>query len=65
MMQDYNEVDEEEDECIAEFDVCLAGALKDQLHLLQYPLRPNYRNYGDQGDLVKIEQGIVSNLVTM
>ena len=38
---------EEEDEVVAEFDVCLAGSLRDQLQLLQYPLRPNYRHYGD------------------
>jgi hypothetical protein len=34
---------EDEDPVIAEFDVCLSGALKDQLQLLQYPLRPRYR----------------------
>ena len=39
--------EDEEDECIAEFDICLAGSLRDQLQLLQYPLRPNYRPYQD------------------
>lgn len=35
----------------------LAGKLKDGLHLLQYPLRPSYRSYGDQGDMLKFELG--------
>jgi len=25
------------------------------LHLLQYPLRPSYRAYGDQGELTKVD----------
>ena len=35
--------------------MCLTGKLKDDLHLLQYPLRPSYRAYGDQGELSKVE----------
>ena len=34
---------QEDDPVVAEFDVCLSGALKDHLLLLQYPLRPRYR----------------------
>ena len=37
----------ENDEVIAEFDICLAGSIKDTLQLLQYPLRPRFRPYGD------------------
>ena len=40
---------------LAEFDVLLAGQMKDDVHVLQYPLRPNYRRYGDQGELKKVE----------
>ena len=29
--------------------------MKDDVHVLQYPLRPNYRRYGDQGELKKVE----------
>ena len=49
------DMDEESDDdpVVAEFEVCLNGALKDQLMLLQYPLRPRYRKYGDQGDLIQ------------
>ena len=28
---------------------------QDELHLLQYPLRPHDRPYGDQGQLLKVE----------
>jgi len=42
---------QEDDPVVAEFDICLSGALRDQLMLLQYPLRPRYRKYGDQGEL--------------
>lgn len=45
---------------LAEIDVCLAGNLVESLHFLQYPLRPNYREYGDQGELVKVEVGLKS-----
>ena len=45
-----------------EFDVCLAGKIKDTLHMLQYPLRPNYRPYGDQGELTKVEVGLVTSV---
>ena len=31
------------DDIVAEFDVYLNGNLNEQLHLLQYPLRPHYR----------------------
>ena len=53
-----NQEEEEEDECIAEFDICLAGSLRDQLQLLQYPLRPNYRPYADQGELTHAQVGV-------
>ena len=43
---------------MAEFDVLLAGQMKDDVHILQYPLRPNYRRYGDQGDLKKVEMSV-------
>ena len=49
---------------VAEFDVYLAGKLKDDLHLLQYPLRPSYRGYGDQGELFKVDMAIEHNLQT-
>ena len=42
-----DDVEESDDEVVAEFDICLAGALKDTLQLLQYPLRPRFRPYGD------------------
>lgn len=51
---------DEEDPAIAEFDICLNGNLKEQLQLLQYPLRPRYRQYGDQGTLNQVELGINS-----
>ena len=50
----------DEDEVVAEFDICLAGSLRDQLQLLQYPLRPNYRHYGDQGTLKEVQVTIES-----
>ena len=52
--------DEEDDEVVAEFDICLAGNLKDYLQLLQYPLRPNNRQYGDQGDLSEVHVAVES-----
>ena len=55
-----NSDSESEDEVVAEFDICLAGSLKDQLKLLQYPLRPVSRPYSDQGDLVRAQLGIDS-----
>jgi hypothetical protein len=57
-MADYAE--ESEDELVAEFDICLAGALKDSLQLLQYPLRPRFRPYGDQGVLKSVEMAVNS-----
>ena len=51
MEYEVDDDEELEDEVVAEFDICLAGSLRDQLQLLQYPLRPNYRQYGDQGIL--------------
>lgn len=30
----YNESDDDDDEVVAEFDICLAGSLKDQIQLL-------------------------------
>ncbi|TNV81381.1 hypothetical protein FGO68_gene8998 [Halteria grandinella] len=50
--------DDDDDEVIAEFDVVLAGQMRDDIHLLQYPLRPSYRPYGDQGELVKVEMAV-------
>ena len=44
---DIEQNEDSEDEVIAEFDICLAGSLRDYIQLLQYPLRPNYRHYGD------------------
>ena len=49
---------EEDDEVVAEFDICLAGSLRDQLQLLQYPLRPCYRQYGDHGELKRVEVAV-------
>ena len=43
---------------VAEFDVLLAGRMKDDVHIFQYPLRPNYRRYGDQGELKKVEMSV-------
>ena len=40
----------------------LVSKLKDDLHVLQYPLRPNYRAYGDQGELTKVEVCVSSEL---
>ena len=52
------EMDEEDDEVVAEFDICMAGSLRDHLHLLQYPLRPSYRQYGDQGTLKQVKVAV-------
>ena len=52
--------EQEDDPVVEEFEVCLSGDLKDQLMLLQYPLRPRYRQYGDQGDFFKAELAIHS-----
>ena len=57
--------DDDDDPVVAEFDVCLNGSLKDQLQLLQYPLRPRYRQYGDQGQLDNVELGINSKYQTV
>lgn len=40
-----------EDECISEFDVKLNSTSDTRFLFLQYPLRPRYRPYGDQGSL--------------
>ena len=61
--KDMNE-ESDDDPVVAEFDVCLNGALKDQLMLLQYPLRPRYRQYGDQGELSQAFLAINSKTVT-
>ena len=67
--QDYDkpygdtEDDEEDDEVIAEFDICLAGSLREQLQLLQYPLRPSNRQYGDQGTLKDVQVQIETRAV--
>ena len=44
-------IQEEEDEIIEEVDVYFCGELNDELAVLQYPLRPSDRFYGDYGDL--------------
>ena len=54
---------ESDDECLAEFDICLGGALKDNIQLLQYPLRPSFRAYGDHGRLSLAEVAINSKEV--
>lgn len=41
--KDTNLESDDDDPVVAEYDVCLSGALKDHLTLLQYPLRPRYR----------------------
>ena len=41
----------------------MAGHLSEQLHLLQYPTRPSFRPYGDQGVLAAAEMAIVSKQV--
>jgi len=45
---------EEDDPVVAEFDVVLDSNPDLQLHLLQYPLRPCYRPYGDEGELTAV-----------
>lgn len=45
---------DEDDPVVAEFDVVLDSSPDLQLHVLQYPLRPSYRPYGDEGDLVAV-----------
>jgi len=45
----------EDDEVVAEFDVELCGSHLEQLLLVQYPLRSQYRPYGDGQDLSKVE----------
>ena len=46
---------ESEDECLMELDVYIDN-LQEDLHILQYPLRPADRPYGDHGPLVKVDQ---------
>ena len=46
---------ESEDECLMELDVYIDNQQED-LHILQYPLRPADRPYGDHGPLVKVDQ---------
>ena len=46
---------ESEDECLMEMDVYIQP-LQQDLHVLQYPLRPADRPYGDHGSLMKVEQ---------
>lgn len=45
---------ENEDECLMELDVYIDSFQQD-LHILQYPLRPADRPYGDHGHLVKVD----------
>ena len=46
---------ESEDECLMELDVYIDN-LQEDLHILQYPLRPADRPYGDHGPLIKVDQ---------
>ena len=46
---------ESEDECLMELDVYIDN-MQEDLHILQYPLRPADRPYGDHGPLVKVDQ---------
>lgn len=52
----------EEDEVVAEFDVQLNPLDDTQIHLLQYPLRPRFRPYGDEGQLsaVRLQPGLLA-----
>ena len=63
--REYDEWEDEEevDEVVAEFDVCLAGSLREQLQLLQYPLRPSYRQYGDQGRLKDVQVAVETRTI--
>ena len=45
-------VESDSDELVCEYDICINHNTNgEQLNLLQYPLRPRYRPYGDQGSL--------------
>lgn len=44
---------DEEDPVVEEFDIDLTQFDGHQLSMLQFPLRPRYRPYGDQGDLTE------------
>lgn len=46
-----------EDQVVCELDVVLNGSCQGQLCLIQYPLRPRYRPYGDQGNLASGKLG--------
>eukprot|EP00919_Chromeraceae_sp_WS-2016_P036321 GHVR01086216.1.p1 GENE.GHVR01086216.1~~GHVR01086216.1.p1 ORF type:complete len:216 (+),score=61.83 GHVR01086216.1:48-695(+) len=53
---EYNDDnDDENDPIIAEYKVELTRIEDGELHLLQYPLRPVYRPYGDHGQLSTVE----------
>lgn len=45
---------DEDDPVVAEVEVVMEQAQELQLQLLQYPLRPKYRPYGDEGELTAI-----------
>lgn len=65
MVSDDNVSSEDpDDECTMELPVYIncSQESSDQLHMFQYPLRPNDRPYGDQGDLVRIEHNTFENL---
>uniref|UniRef100_A0A0G4IED6 DNA-directed RNA polymerase III subunit RPC5 n=1 Tax=Chromera velia CCMP2878 TaxID=1169474 RepID=A0A0G4IED6_9ALVE len=47
--------DDADDPVIAEYEVELTRIDDGELHVLQYPLRPVYRPYGDEGQLSKVE----------
>lgn len=47
-MQDQIDQNTEIDEVLQEVDVVISSRLSNHLNLIQYPLRPNYRPYGDQ-----------------
>jgi hypothetical protein len=59
-MKTDQEMHESEDEVLAEFDICIAGSLTEHLLLLQYPTRPSFRPYGDQGVIAAAEIAMVS-----
>ena len=44
-MNQGEEEEEEEDEIVEEIDVFFSNTMNDNLHIFQYPLRPNWRPY--------------------
>jgi hypothetical protein len=54
-MMEHND---SEDELLFELDIQINSDLQANLNLLQYPLRPRYRPYGDQGSLQTAQLGL-------